>query len=213
MGLFLLIFSGVCDFLLPGRLHEVVLRVALLVQNHLRAERLLLLGRELEVLLEECDGDSGGEVLTHACGNVLVARLDHLARVDVVPRGLRTEEVAKSPHLEIHLLLGIALLVRQVAHGHVQVRALAGSQAHTIALGFGAHRAPRASMGAPDGVALAAGDERVVDSLVGLGLFRRHDGNGVVDVDLDGFGGGLDVLDGLHCLCRRLLGYLCLVSL
>jgi hypothetical protein len=52
-------------------------------------------------------------------------------------------------------------------------------------------------VGTPDGVALAAGDEGVVDSLVGLGLLRRHDGNGVADIDLSGFG-GLSGLDGLH---------------
>ncbi len=179
---------------------EVVLRVALLVVNHLREDRLVLLGRELELLLEEGDGDGCVGMLSHALGNVLVARLNHLARVHVVPRRLLTEEVAESPHLEIHLLLGVALLVRQALHGHEQVRGLAGSQAHAVALVFCAHRAARATVGAPDGVALAAGDERVVDSLVSLGLLRRHDGNGVVDVGLDGFGGGLDVLDGLHCL-------------
>ena len=49
-------------------------------------------------------------------------------------------------------------------------------------------------MRAPGGA--AAGLERVVDSLVGLGLFRGLNGELVED----GFGGGLDGLDGLHCL-------------
>ncbi len=180
---------------------EVVLLVTLLVLNHLREDRLLLLGRERVVLLEEGDGGGCGEVRSHPRGNVLVARLDQLARVDVVPRRLLAEAVAKSPHLEIHLLLGVALLVLQLVHGHEQVRGLAGGQAHTIALVLAAHRAARASVGAPDGVAFAAGDERVVNSLVGLGLLRGLNGE-LVEVGLGGFGGldVLDVLDGLHCL-------------
>ena len=207
MGLFFLIFSGVCDFLLPGRLHAVVLRIALLVLNHLGTERIVLIRRIGVLLLEEGDGDGSGGVRSHARGNVLVTRLYHLTRVHVVPRRVLAEKVAKSPHREVQLRLGVELPGLQVAHGHVQVRALAGSQAHAIALVFGAHRAARASVGAPDGIALAAEDERVVNSLVSLGLFRGHHGNGVADVDLDGFGGGLDVLDGLHG-GLRLLGCL-----
>ena len=43
-------------------------------------------------------------------------------------------------------------------------------------------------MGAPDGAALAAADERVVDSLVGLGLLGGLNGEGVDDLDgLHGF--------------------------
>jgi len=49
-------------------------------------------------------------------------------------------------------------------------------------------------VGAPDSAALAAAEERVVDSLVGLGLLCGLDGD-----DVDGLG-GLDDLDGLHGL-------------
>jgi len=191
-------FSDVSLGDLPAGHLEVVLRITLLVQDHLRAERLLLLRCVLEILLEEGDGDGGGGVSTHECRNVLVARLNHLAGVDVVPRSLGAEKVAESPNLEIHLLLGVALLGLQVGHGYEQVRGLMGGQAHTIALVFCTYRAARASVGTPDGVALAAGDEGVVDSLVGLGLFRRHDGNGVVD------GGGFGGLGGLHVGLRFL---------
>lgn len=51
-------------------------------------------------------------------------------------------------------------------------------------------------MGTPDGLALAAGDERVGDSLVGLGLFRRH---------LRGREGGVD---GLHGMLAGMLAWL-----
>ena len=169
---------------------EVVLLIACLVLNHLRAERLLLLGRERVLLLEEGDGDSGVGVCAAARGNEFVARLDHLARVHVVPRSVLAEDVAESPQLEIHLLLGVALLVLQVGHGHVQVRPLARAQAQANALLARAHRADRAFVGAPDGAAGTAGDERVVDSLVGLGLFRGLDGAAALNL------GGLGDLDG-----------------
>ena len=70
----------------------------------------------------------------------------------------------------------------QLVHCHKQVRALTGVQYHESALLARAHRAERATVGAPDGAA-AAGDERVIDSLVGLGLFRGRNGEGV---DLSG---------------------------
>ena len=51
-------------------------------------------------------------------------------------------------------------------------------------------------MGPPFGVALPAGDNRMVNSLVGLGLVGGHHGHVVSDADLGGLGG----LDGLHGL-------------
>ncbi len=53
-------------------------------------------------------------------------------------------------------------------------------------------------MGTPDGLALAAGDERMGDSLVGLGLFCRH---------LRGRE-GVDGFDGLHGMLAGGLGML-----
>ena len=80
-----LVFSNVSLYFLllglPGRLHEVVLRIALLDLDHLREDGLVLLGRECVLLLEEGDGDSGVGVCAYALRNVLVARLDELARV------------------------------------------------------------------------------------------------------------------------------------
>jgi len=185
--------------LLPARVLEVVLLVALLVLNHLGAEGVVLLGRVLELLLEEVDGERDSEA-RGAAEKALVAGLNHLARCLVVPRRLLAEQVAESPHRALQLLLGVGEVgLLQAAHGHVQVGVLASGQAEACALLTGARGAARAPVGAPDGVALAAGDEGVVDSLVGLGLLHGRDGNGVVDVGLDRFG-GLDGLVGLHCL-------------
>jgi len=182
--------------LLPARVLEVVLLVALLILNHLGAERVVLLRRVLELLLEEVDGERDSEVLSVATEKALVAGLNHLARGLVVPRRLLAEQVAESPHRALQLLLSVGQAgLLQAAHRHVQVGVLAPGQGEVSALVFCTHRAARAPVGAPDGVALAAGDERVVDSLVGLGLLRGRDGNGV-----DNGGGGLDGLDGLHCL-------------
>ena len=59
-------------------------------------------------------------------------------------------------------------------------------------------------MGTPYGLALAAGDERMGDSLVGLGLFRRHL-RGREGVGLDGLHGML--AGGLGMLAWRVVGF------
>jgi hypothetical protein len=86
----------------------------------------------------------------------------------------------------------------------MQVAALVVVQKEDVADMACACRAESESFGAPDGGALAAGEERVVDSLVGLGLLRGLDGTTlqVFHCEWDVFGSHKGLLiDGLgDCL-------------
>lgn len=145
----------------------------------LRAERLLLIRRPQVVVLEERNGERILVTSIAAKAHVLVAGLDDSAIGAVIPWGMPTKQHAELSVFEPLLRLGKRETDQfQLVDRCKQVRALIGIQHHESALAR-AHRAERAHMGAPDGA--TAGLERVVDSLVGLGLL-----------------GDLGDLDGLH---------------
>jgi len=137
-------------------------------------------------VLEEGDGEIGFEACA-SDANVSVAGLNDLAVLVVVPRRVLTQQDTELPELEPTLRLSQGESIRfQLDHGLKQVRTLFLLKEQTGTHSAAALRAERIRcVGAPVGVALAAGDERVSDSLVGLGLFRRH---------LRGREGGLGVL-------------------
>lgn len=137
-------------------------------------------------MLEEGHGKVGFEARSSVQANVSVAGLNDLAILVVVPRRVLAQQDTELPELEPPLRLNqgepnqfLAEYCLEQVLTLLLIKEQAGAHSAT------ALRAERGSMGTPDGLALAAGDERVGDSLVGLGLFRRH------------LGGGEGV-DGLH---------------
>jgi hypothetical protein len=116
--------------------------------------------------------------------------LNHSTIHTVVPRRVLFKKDAQLPELEPLLWLNEGEFSDQfqLVNRHKQVQALASIQNHESALLARVHRAERASVEAPDGATGAAGLERVVNSLVGLGFLRCSNGKGV------------DSLDGLHGL-------------
>jgi len=153
----------------------------------LTAERLLRVRRPAVVVLEEGDGEIGFEARASVDANVSVAGLNDFAVLVVVPRRVLTQQGTELPELEPTLRLSQGECNQfLLAHGLEQSLELLFVKEQTGTHSDSALRAERIRcVGAPVGVALAAGDERVSDSLVGLGLFRRH---------LRGREGGLGVL-------------------
>ncbi len=141
----------------------------------LTAERLLRVRRPTVGVLEEGDGEIGFEARA-SDANVSVAGLNQLAISPVVPRCVLTEQNTELPELERHLRLSEGESNQfQLVHGLEQALELLLIKEHALAHSDAALRAERIRcVGAPVGVALAARDERMSDSLVGLGLFRRH---------------------------------------
>ena len=186
---------------LPGGVLEVVLRIPREV-GHLRAECSFLLGRVRVIILEEGNGEVDFRV-RGASAKGFVAGLDVQARVQVIPRDVLANQVAELPHREVPLLLvpgghGAVELhdgVQQVA----RLLLVQGDMISDLAL---ASRAKHALVATPDGLAVHAGPERVVDSLVVLGLLGGLGGH--VEFDLERNGG-----DGFHGLRMLALACLC----
>ena len=186
----------------------------------LTAECLLVIRRPAVGVLEEGNGKLGFEARA-SDANVSVAGLNQLAISPVVPRCVLTEQNTELPELERHLRLSEGESNQfQLVHGLEQALELLLIKEHALAHSDAALRAERRRVGTPDGVALAARDERVSDSLVGLGLFRRHLGGGegglgvlasasasrvvefhVAVVVLPLVVGHIVVAAGLECLC------------
>ena len=126
-------------------------------------------------MFEEGHGEVGFEARSSVQANVSVAGLNDLAILVVVPRCMLAKQGTELPELEPPLRLSqgepnqfLAEYCLEQVRTLLLIKEQAGS--HSAA----ALRAERRHVGTPDGLALAAGDERVGDSLVVLGLFRRH---------------------------------------
>ncbi len=180
-------------------------RIVHLLLNHLRAERLLVIRGPRPLLLEEANGERDFAARSSACAEVVVAGLNHLAGCPVVPRRVLVEQGAELIQRPCQPLTGVrGTNLSLVVRGVMQVDALVVVQKEDLAGIEGACRAESECAGAPDGRALAAGAERVGDSLVGLGLLRGLDRTSlqVLHSEWDVFGGhkGLRI-DGLgNCL-------------
>ncbi len=176
-----------------------------LLLNHLRAERLLVIRRARPLLLEEVNGERAFGAHSSASAEVSVAGLNQLAICPVVPRRILLEQGSELSQRTSQLLLGVGGTdLSLIEHGVMHIIALVVVQKEDVANMASACRAESVPSGAPDGGALAAGSERVVDSLVHLGLLRGLDGTSLQLGDGDGhvFGGheGLR-MDGLgDCL-------------
>jgi len=194
---------------LPRGVLKVVLRIPLEVR-HLRAERLLLLRRVRVIVLEEGDG-KGDLRMRGLSAKRLVAGLDGLARVHVIPRHVNAHQVAELPHRVVPRLLVPGRNVPIETHESVQqIARLVLVQNEAISDLARASRAAHALVGAPAGVAVLAGPERVIDSLVGLGLLGGHDGHVMkLDAELREGGGEVGFRGGVfHCFCVCLLACL-----
>ena len=157
------------------------------VRTHSRAERILFVRRVHVLFLEEGDGERGLGVLVDA--ECLIAGLNDPTRTHLIPRRMSLKQTEKAPHLELPRFVRVGESVHsQVGHGFQQLSHLLLVQDEASAALARTHRAERLHVGAPVNVAVDAGPDRMSDSLVGLGLLRGHDGN------------GLDGLDGLHGL-------------
>ena len=203
-----------------------------LLLNHLRAERHLFLRRRLPLLLEEVNGERDFGTRSSRLAEVSVAGLNQLAGCPVVPRRVLVEQGTERIQCAPQLLVGVRGMDRPlVVRGVMQVAALVVVEKEDFADIERTRRAESESAGAPDGGALAAGEERVVDSLVCLGLLGGLDRTSLQVVHgewdvfcghkglrIDGLGDclvglkGLDELhgrsglDGLHCLLGLLDG-------
>lgn len=173
--------------------------------NHLGAERLLVVRGARPLLLKEVNGERDFWTRSSASAKVLVAGLNQLAGCPVVPRRVLVEQRAELIQGAVHLLGGVWRATDATAIcGLMQVAALVVVEKEDFTDIKCARRAETEPAGAPDGVALAAGVERVVDSLVCLGLLGGLDRTSLQDVhgEWNVFGGhkGLRV-DGLgECL-------------
>ena len=171
-----------------------------LLLNHLRAERLLLLGRRLPLLLEEVNGERDFAARSSAYAEVVVAGLNQLAGCPVIPRRVLVEQRAEFTQRPCQPLTGVrGTDLSLVVRGIMQIAALVVVQKEDVTDMTSACRAERVPASAPDGGALAAGVERVADSLVRLGLLGGLDGTSlqVVHSEWDVFCG----LEGLPCDC------------
>ena len=114
-------------------------------------KRLLIRGGSRPLLLEEVNGESDGGARASSCAKEAVTGLNHLARCLVVPRCILVEQLSE---LVSQLLAGVGGKVLFLfVHGIAQVVALVIVEKES----------------------LAAGVERVVDSIVGLGLLSGLD--------------------------------------
>ena len=142
------------------------------------------------IILEEVDGERNLRVRgLRAKG--FVAGLDGLARVHVIPRDVLANQVAELPHREVpRILVPGGDVAIETHEGVQQVARLLLVQGETVSDLARAARAAHELVGAPAGVAFVAGPQRVVDSLVGLGLLGGHHGHVVSNADLGDGGGG-----------------------
>ena len=139
---------------------------------HLRAERLLLLRRYLPLLFEEVNGERLFGPRSRSCAEEEVAGLNQLAICPVVPRRVLLEQGAELSHRAFHHLAGVdppfacvdGTGLFLVEYGITHIDALVVVQKEDVADMGGACWAESVPAGAPDGRALSAGEERVVDS-------------------------------------------------
>lgn len=126
-------------------------------------------------MFEEGHGEVGFEARSSVQANVSVAGLNDLAILVVVPRCVLAQQDTELSELEPTLGLSQGEPNQFLAlHGFEEVLELPHLKEQAGSHSAAALRAQRRHVGTPDGVALAAGDEWVGDSLVGLRLFRRH---------------------------------------
>jgi len=133
--------------------------------------------RSFEELYRECDFRA--RLLLE---KRLVAGLNGLLTIIIVHWNISAENVGERPRLVLRGAFDTSLIdERYSVHqttglflGRIPVRADLTRTARTTC----------ALNGAPDGIALVAGDERNVDSLVELGFGRGHNGNVRLNADL-----------------------------
>ncbi len=218
---FVLFFHFVCFYFLLFREFSIfycfssfhVAHMYLLL-NHLGTERLLVVRCPRPLLLEEVNGERDFGARSSSSAEVSVAGLNQLAICPVVPWRVLLEQSAELVQRASQPLAGVGGTdLFLVPCGVMQVAALVVVQKEDVADMACACRAESESFGAPDGGALAAGEERVVDSLVGLGLrggldrtslqLSQGDGDafdGHEGLRIDGLGDCLVGLEGLKGL-------------
>jgi len=148
-----------------------------LLLNHLRAERPLVIRRPRPLLLEEVNGERLFGTRASSCAEEEVACLNQFAICPVVPWRVLLEQSAELVQRASQPLAGVeGTDLSLVECGITQVDALVVVQKEDVADMASACWTESVPARAPDGGALSAGEERVVDSLVRLGLLRGLEG-------------------------------------
>jgi hypothetical protein len=214
--IFLFLFLCFCFFYLPARRLKIVLLLSVQVfapGNNVGGHFLCILVRVIHHLAvrrlvvfrtEEGNGECDFRVRSPQLilQQSQVARLDKDTRIHVIPPRMLLQQQVEFPRLVFRVVVERLSLVK-VRDGFHQFPLLRPVQDARRADMTRAARAAREIVGSPFGIAIPAGDDRMVDSLIGLGLLGGHHGHVGSDADL-GDCGGLDVLDGLH-FCFALL--------